>query len=51
MEEKNFKKNMDVIRQGENGDVLYLIESGKLDCYKKFSKNDGDTFLKNYNPG
>lgn len=51
MEEKNFKKNETVIKQGEDGEVLYLLESGKLDCFKKFNKDEKDTFLKNYFPG
>lgn len=40
-----------MIRQGEQGDVLYLIEKGTLNCYKKFNKDDDDKFLKVYNPG
>jgi cAMP-dependent protein kinase regulator len=51
MEEKNFKKNSYVIRQGEDGDVLYLIENGKLDCHKKFKEDENETFLKTYYPG
>ena len=51
MEEKIVKKDEVVIRQGENGDVLYLLETGKLDCFKKFGQEEKDTFLKNYFPG
>ena len=51
MEEKIFLKNSEVIKQGESGDVLYLLESGKLDCYKKFNNDDSETFLKTYIPG
>ena len=39
MEEKRFKAGDTIIKQGENGDVLYLIEEGTLDCYKMFVKN------------
>lgn len=38
MEERRYQENDYVIRQGENGSVLYLVESGELDCYKKFVK-------------
>jgi cAMP-dependent protein kinase regulator len=36
MEEKHFKAGQDVIVQGENGDCLYVVETGELDCFKKF---------------
>lgn len=35
-EEKRFKYNDLVIKQGDQGDVLYLIESGCYECYKQF---------------
>lgn len=34
MEEKSFKAGDQVIKQGDEGDVLYVIESGNLDCTK-----------------
>jgi len=51
MDEKRFKAGEYIIKQGENGDVLYLIEEGLLDCYKTFKKEEGDKYLKTYNPG
>ena len=59
MEEKKFKAGEFIIKQGENGDVLYLIEEGSLDCFKTFvifylilqKKEEGDKYLKTYNPG
>jgi cAMP-dependent protein kinase regulator len=51
MEEKNFLKNEVVIKQGDDGEVLYLLETGKLDCFKRFQNDEKDTFLKNYLPG
>ena len=36
MEEKKYKSGMNVIKEGEIGDVLYLIDSGSLDCFKTF---------------
>lgn len=38
-EEKIFEVGDWVIKQGEEGDNLYVIDSGELDCYKKFSKD------------
>lgn len=34
MEEKKFKKDEYVIKQGEDGNELYVIDQGELDCYK-----------------
>lgn len=39
MEEKSYKAGDWVIKQGEEGDVLYVIESGNLDCSKKYPTN------------
>jgi cAMP-dependent protein kinase regulator len=50
-EEKKFSKGDYVINQGDHGDVLYLVETGKLSCYKKFPKEDAPKFLKHYFPG
>jgi len=51
MEEVKFKAGDTIIRQGDNGDVLYLIEEGHLDCYKTFKKEEGEKYLKTYMPG
>ena len=51
MEEKRFNSGETVITQGENGDVLYIIESGSLDCFKTFNELEGEKFLKTYTPG
>lgn len=50
MEEKNFKAGDTVISQGEDGDVLYVVDDGELDCYKKF-KEGPEKHLKVYLPG
>jgi cAMP-dependent protein kinase regulator len=34
MEVKEFSSNECIIKQGENGDYFYIIDSGQLDCYK-----------------
>ncbi|CAD8171703.1 unnamed protein product [Paramecium pentaurelia] len=49
MEEKIFHKAEYVIKQGEEGNVLYVVDTGELDCFKNYGK--GDIFLKTYYPG
>ena len=50
-EEKRFKKNEYVIKQGDNGDNLYIIESGELICEKVFNEGEQPTYLKTYKEG
>ena len=50
MEEIRFKAGDYVINQGEDGDVLYFVDEGELDCYKIFKKGDNPTYLKTYYP-
>ena len=50
MEERLFKAGDKVITQGDDGDVLYVVDSGSLDCSKRF-KDGANTFLKTYHPG
>jgi cAMP-dependent protein kinase regulator len=50
-EEKKITSGETVISQGDQGDVLYFIEEGELDCYKTFKKEEGDVWLKLYKPG
>ena len=52
MEEKSFKKGDFVIRQYEDGDNLYVLDSGALKCSRRQRKDDPEeVFVKNYNPG
>lgn len=51
MEEKNFEPGDYLIRQGDAGDELFVVDSGKLSCYKKLAPGMEDKFLKHYNPG
>lgn len=49
MDAKKVKEGEVVIQEGDKGDVLYVVESGQLECTKII---DGDSkFLKNYEPG
>lgn len=50
-EEKRFGSGETIISQGDQGDVLYYIEEGELDCFKTFKQEEGDVWLKKYNPG
>ena len=49
MEEKNFNPGQAVIQQGDNGDCLFIVESGELECYKKI--NNKDKLLRTYGSG
>jgi len=51
-EPKKFKAGDVIIRQGDDGDNFYLVESGELDCSKRFNEDDDkETYLKTYYPG
>jgi cAMP-dependent protein kinase regulator len=49
MEEVQFKKGDTIIKEGDDGDCLYIIESGELDCYKVI-KNE-NKLIKTYLQG
>jgi cAMP-dependent protein kinase regulator len=51
MEEKKTFKNECVIKEGDEGDCLYVVSSGTLSCTKVFPGNTEPTFLKRYQPG
>ena len=51
LEECFFKKGQYVIKQNDDGEVLYVVDKGELDCFKKFTKDADDTYLKTYVPG
>ena len=40
-----------IIKEGDAGDCMYVLESGTLDCTKVFAGNTEPTFLKTYQPG
>lgn len=50
-EEKRYKAGMSVITQGQEGDVLFLVDQGELDCEKVFKPGDPPTYLLTYKPG
>ena len=49
MEERIFFSGQNVITQGENGKELFVVESGRLKCYKNIKGED--KMLKVYKPG
>jgi cAMP-dependent protein kinase regulator len=52
MEECKFNPDDVVIKQGDDGDVLYCVDSGKLKCSRRVKADDSeDTYLKTYIPG
>lgn len=40
-----------IITEGDQGDCMFVLESGALDCTKVFAGNTEPTFLKEYKPG
>jgi cAMP-dependent protein kinase regulator len=51
MDERKLKPNEIAIQQGDDGDVLYIVETGELECSKHFTKDGPEVFLKMYEPG
>ena len=46
---KSFGKGSTIIKEGDDGQELYILGEGKAKCFKKF---DGqDRFLRDYDPG
>lgn len=43
VEEKTFEAGMSVIKQGDEGDCMYLVEVGELDCHKVFAGKEEAT--------
>lgn len=37
-----------MIKQGEDGDVLFIVGTGKLECTKLFPGNENETYLLDY---
>lgn len=51
MAERSFKSGEVVIKQGEKGEVLYVVEEGQLECHKLFDGDSEPKFLKMFQPG
>ena len=51
MDEKTLEPDEFAIKQGDNGDCLFVVESGELECTKHFTKDGEEKHLKDYFPG
>lgn len=51
IEEVKVQPNDIVIKEGDQGDCMYVVEYGKLKCQKHFKGNPEPTHLKDYKPG
>lgn len=51
MEERSCFKKEVVIKEGDEGDCLYIVGSGTLSCTKIFPGDTEPTILKHYEPG
>merc|ERR1712178_454731 len=51
MQKVSFAAGQTVITEGEDGDVLYVVETGKLACSKVLQPGAEPTHLKDYAPG
>ena len=51
IEEVRTKPGDAVIKEGDEGDCMYVVEQGTLTCTKVFKGNTQPTFLKEYQPG
>ena len=50
MNERKYEAGEIIIQQGDDGDDLYVVESGHLDCYQNAS-DGSEKFLLTYGPG
>lgn len=54
MQEENFEPDETIIKEGNEGDKLYIVEFGEIHCYKKLNNSEGvlvDTLVKKYYEG
>lgn len=51
MEIKNYKKGDTIIKQGDDGEELFIVCTGVLKCTRIMKEGEEETFLKNYESG
>ena len=51
MEVRHYSSGSTVIRQGDDGNELYVVGSGELRCSKRFPGKTEDTYLRDYQSG
>jgi len=49
MDERVFKAGEEVIREGDGGDLLFMVEEGEFNCFKKIKGED--QLIKTYTTG
>jgi len=47
----NSRKGDTIINQGKDGNDLYIVAKGHLNCFKKFKASDLPQYLHTYGPG
>ena len=50
-EERKYDPGSDIIVQGDDGNELFVVDSGELSCFKRFGQDTDAKFIKNYGPG
>ena len=48
---ENINEGQTIFTQGDNGDKLYILDKGELDCWKTFKKGDPETYIKSFKEG
>lgn len=48
MEERRFQKGEHVIKEGDDGDELFLVDEGTLNCYKVMPDTKESKYLLTY---
>jgi cAMP-dependent protein kinase regulator len=51
MVEKHVRPKVRIIQQGDDGDALFVVESGTLNCYKRFEKGGQEKLVKTCTAG
>jgi len=51
MQEKNIPAGTRIINQGDEGDVMFVIEEGELECYKKMKPDEDEKLVKTCKTG
>jgi len=51
MKEVRAKEGDVIIKQGDKGDDLFVLESGECECYKLFEGDAAEKKLRDYTPG
>lgn len=50
-EERKYEPGSDIIVQGDDGNELFVVDSGELSCFKRFGQDTEAKFIKSYGAG